>query len=501
MNKLHTIISAALISLVPSLTGCMAAHSHVSSKPAAPPPTPLSTSEEVEAWRRQIPASASPSELKIPAPQVSTLPNGLCVYVLPRATGVVSLSLVVRQGAEATSQGKSGLAPLLARMLTEATKKHNAFELAEAAENFGATLNSSAQRDSIEVSLDASPSDYERALELLSEVVREPAFNFRDFERVRSQWLDDLLAERQSPMALASAVALRALYGAYRGAPISGAVSDVKKLHITDLKEWHATTVVPTNSALIAVGPIEQDRLMKSAQAAFGNWKAPALAPKTVDYSPAPKGSHQIIIVDRKGAVQSALFAVQPFPRRLEAGHEARLLLSDVFGGLFTSRINMNLREAHAYTYGAHSNVVANRNFGVFMVQTSVRTDVTAESLREVLSELSAITTTKPTRPIENEELARARADLVHRLGAHLEQNRILAGDLASVFVQGLPQDYFSRLPALYSGLDTNAVVSQQSLIQPDKFTIVIVGDRAAIEPPLTKAGFTIVSPDPAWLD
>ena len=501
MNKLHSIISAAALSLVPALTGCMASPSHVSSKPAAPPPTPLSASEEVEAWRRQMPASGSPAALDMPAPKVSTLPNGLSVYVLPRATAVVSLSLVVRQGAEATSPGKSGLAPLLARMLTEATRKHNAFELAEAAENFGATLNSSAQRDSIEVSLDASPNDYERALELLSEVVREPAFDFRDFERVRSQWLDDLLAERQSPMALASTVALRALYGTYRGAPINGAVSDVKKLQVTDLKEWHASTVVPTNSALIAVGPIEQGRLLKTAEAAFGNWKAPAIARKAVEYSPAPKGSRQVIIVDRKGAVQSALFAVQPFPRRLEPGHEARLLLSDVFGGLFTSRINMNLRETHAYTYGAHSSVIANRNFGVFIVQTSVRTDVTAESLNEVLSELSAITPPKPTRPIENEELARARADLVHHLGAHLEQNRILAGDLASVFVQGLPQDYFSRLPGMYSGLDANAVVSQQSLIQPDKFTIVIVGDRAAIEPPLTKAGFTIVSPDPAWLD
>jgi len=386
-------------------------------------------------------------------------------------------------------------------MLTEATTKHDPFQLAEAAESLGSSLSSFAQRDYVEVKLDALPSDCNRALELLSEVIRQPAFNAKDFERVRSQWLDDLLAERQSPMALASTVALRALYGTYRGAPVNGSISDVKKLQLADLRQWHRANVVPANSAVIIAGPVEAATVLETVTRTFGNWAAPRSIVKRIQYPATPKGSHQVIIVDRKGAVQSAIFAIQPFPRRDEPGYEARLVLSDILGGLFTSRINMNLREVHAYTYGAHSSVVANRNFGVFAVQTSVRTDVTAPSTKEILSELAAVASPKPTRPVESDELARARADLVHRLGSHLEQNFMLAHDLASVFVYDLQKDYFSRLPNLYAGIGTDAVIGQQPLIEPDKLTIVIVGDRGAIEPPLVQAGFTVIGAEPAWLD
>ena len=313
--------------------------------------------------------------------------------------------------------------------------------------------------------------------------------------------MDDLLAERQSPSSLATLVALRALYGTYRGAPINGSISDIKALQLSDLVDWHKTHIVPSQAALIIAGPVEPSTILNAAQKSFGAWRAVSAPVQGVQYDAAPKGNHQVIVVDRKGAVQSALLAVQPFPARREPGHEARLLLSDVFGGLFTSRINMNLREAHAYTYGAHSSVVANRNFGLFLIQTSVRTDVTADALKELLGELSAIAPPKPTRPLEPDELGRARADLIHRLGAHLEQNRILTGDLSTVFVNELGKDYFSRLPNLYAGLGTEAVTSQQSLIQPEKLTLVIVGDRATIEPGLKNAGFSVIAPDPAWLD
>jgi predicted Zn-dependent peptidase len=130
-----------------------------------------------------------------------------------------------------------------------------------------------------------------------------------------------------------------------------------------------------------------------------------------------------------------------------------------------------------------------------------VRTDVTAESVKELLAELSAIAAPKPTRPIEQDELGRAQADLVHRLGAHLEQNRILTGDLASVFVHDLGKDYFARLPEVYARLGTDAVASQQSLLQVEKLTLVIVGDLEAIEPSLKKAGFSVITPEPGWTD
>ena len=502
MNKIHKYLTRSLaVMSVTSLLGCEPAGRYGHIKPNAPPPAPLLPPSEPEAWRKQQPVSGASGQVNIPKPQVRTLENGMSVYIIPRPSGIVSISVVIKQGAEAAAPGKSGLAALVARMLTESTRRRNPFQLAEAAENFGSSLQSNAQRDLLEVSLESLSSDTGRAIELLSEVVREPAFSSQDFERVRSQWLDDLLAERQSPGALAALVGVRALYGTNSGAPVNGGVSDVKRLLLSDLQGWHSSHVVPRNAALIAVGPVEADSIFNVAKRAFGNWHDVPPQNSLAQYSATPHSSSNVIVVNRKDAVQSALFVAQPFPRRLESGHEARLLLNDIFGGLFTSRINMNLREAHAYTYGAHSSAVANRNFGVFIVQTNVRTDVTASSLKELLSELASISSPKTNRPITEDELTRARADLTHRLGSRLEQNRYLVNDLETIFAQGLGDDYFAKLPDTYTHLNSAEVTKQALLIEPDKCTVVIVGDQEKIEPSLIQAGFKVTSPESEWLD
>ena len=496
----HVMNMLALCS-VPLMLGCEPSVNRTHAKPIAPPPAPALSHSNPDSWRKQQPAHGASGRLDMPVPQVSVLENGMTIYSIPRKSGIVSMSVVVRQGAETTLPGKSGLAALVARMLTEGTRHRNPFQLAEAAENFGSTLHSSAQRDLIEVSLESLPSDTDRAIELLSEVVREPAFSSKDFERVRSQWLDDLLAERQSPSALAALVGMRALYGTYRGAPVNGSVSDVKKLQLSALKSWYALYVVPSSVTFIAAGPIEAENIVKTARSSFGNWHAASTPSQAAEYPRKTQSRNDVIVVDRKGAAQSAMFAAQPFPRRLDSGYEARLLLNDILGGLFTSRINMNLREAHAYTYGARSSVVANRNFGALIIQTDVRTDATAASLKELIGELSAVAYPAAIRPIGEDELGRARADLIHRLGARLEQNRNLVTDMETLFVQGLSPNYYANLPGIYAQLNKTEVGSQAALIHPDNFTIVIVGDQGKIEPTLIQAGFKTRAPEADWLD
>jgi predicted Zn-dependent peptidase len=306
---------------------------------------------------------------------------------------------------------------------------------------------------------------------------------------------------REESFQPAALVGMRALYGTYRGAPVNGSVSDVKRLQLSALKSWYGLYVVPSSVAFIAVGPIEAENIIKTARRSFADWHAASPPSQAVEYATKTQSSNDVIVVDRKGAAQSALFAAQPFPRRLDSGYEARLLLNDIFGGLFTSRINMNLREAHAYTYGARSSVVANRNFGAFIIQTDVRTDATAASLKELIGELSAVASPNAIRPIGEDELGRARADLIHRLGARLEQNRNLVTDMETLFVQGLSPNYYANLPGIYSQMDNTKVGTQAALIHPDNFTIVIVGDQGKIEPTLIQAGFKTRAPEADWLD
>lgn len=483
------------------LTACAHGGLRAIDKPAPPPPAPLMPLAVAEAWRNNQPTPGPAGHLQMPVPRVQRLENGIATYCMAQATGAVALSLVVSRGAEDARPGKSGEAALTARLLVESTKHRGVMELAKAVEMLGSTLSSSAQRDFVAVSLETLPSDTERGVELLSEVLREPAWSPIDFARVRDQWLDDLQAERQSPASLAALVGVRALFGRQRGAPVTGSITDVKSLSIGDLKSWYKAFVVPRDVALVAVGPIDCEQVVAAARKTLADWRSAPADRTRVRYEALKQERNRIVLVDRKGAVQSALFVAQPFPRRLDPGHEARLALNDVIGGLFTSRINMNLREKHAYTYGARSTVIANRNFGLFAAQTSVRTDATAPALTELLAELAAAGSAHPRKPPSEDELNKARADLVYRLGAHLEQNRSLANDVENMFVQGLDPSYLSLVSKTYTAITLEDLMKQSPLITPEMMTIVIVGDRASIQKPLEQHGFSVVEPEPGWTD
>lgn len=500
MNKwLYTLRRAFMAT--PLLLACTTSHVHTHQKPAAPPPTPLlPIKTDQDAWRTQKPPAGTAGDLAYPVPERDTLSNGLAVLCLHRNTGPEALSIIVKNGAEQTQVGKSGAAALLARLLSESTRKRGAIQLAEATEMLGSTLTSMSQRDSVGLALDTLAADVESGVALLGEAIRDPAWSGSDFERVRTQWLDDLKAERQSPHSLAALVALRALFGAQRGAPVNGSTPDVAALKLPTLHDWYNRLIHPGDTALVAVGPADCDRVRHAAKDTFGSWRPAATTPAPVDYhvSPAPR---RVILIDRKDSVQSALFVVQPLAKRLESGHEARVLLNEIIGGLFTSRINQNLREAHAYTYGAHSMMVAHRNFGLFVVQTSVRTDATAPALNELFNEIDALSKSPIAKPIVAAELERARADAVNRLGAHLESNRLIARDLETLFVQGLGDSYYSKFVQTFSAVNLDALTHESQRLDSHSMLVVIVGDRAAIEEQIVAAGYQVVPPDPAWLE
>jgi zinc protease len=408
---------------------------------ALPPPKPSAAANErapdPEPWRNQRPPAGPASELQFPTPEQAKLSNGLSLMVVRRAMPVASLSLVFRHGAAACPPGKSGLAGLTARLLTEGTKKHPSLALAEEIEQLGTTLDEDAGRDQSSLSLSALTADLDRAIELLGEVVSEPAFLPADFERVQKEWLDGLRAERQAPERLASLTALGTLLGKPHGSPVNGTLLDVQKLTVKDLVDFHRKAYVAGDATLIIVGDVDLATVQKSAERAFK--RLPATQSKleqTFTPPPAPPAK-RILLVDRPGAVQSALALAQPLPKRSAAGFEQRELLTTLFGGLFTSRLNLNLREEHAYTYGAHAQNIATEHWGAFYLATSVRSDVTAAALTEALKELSLLKDPKLGKPIRDEEVARARADLVQSVGARLEYGARIGRRYRSITISG----------------------------------------------------------------
>jgi zinc protease len=464
--------------------------------PAAPRAS-ASTAPDPESWRNERPKPGQPGELHFPVPEVVKLSNGLNVYLVKRPAAVVTLDFVVRHGASSVPEGKSGLAALTARMLVESTRRHKSRELAEAAESLGSPLTSSAGRDDSLVGLNALQTDVERALALLAEVVREPGFDPKEFERVRAEWVDQLVGERQAPERLAALAGLRLLNGPVNGAPVNGGLSDVKRLKVTDLKDFHGRYYVPSEAALVIVGNVGFDTLKPTLEKLFGGWRGPAPKKSTTPALPPPNPGLRLTVVDRPGAVQSALFAAQRLPARASQGFEAREVLSEIVGGLFTSRINTNLREKHAYTYGAGARQVATRNWGAFVVSSSVRTDATAPALVEIQHELALARDPGLGAPLTPEEVARGKAALLHALGAKLEHTSLIASAVVPLFSLNLGTDYYARYPSLIAGVSGTDLEAGQRMLAPEDLLVVVVGDVAAIRPACDKLGWKLeLAPD-----
>jgi zinc protease len=369
-------------------------------------------------------------------------------------------------------------------LMAEATKRHSHWALSEAAESLGSTLTGESNRDYVRLTIDTLPEDVDTGLALLGETLQEPAFEEADFQRLRSQRLDELRAERQNPTRLASLVGLRSVLGAELGSPVSGCPQSVKNLRLSDLKAWHQRSVQPRNTAVFVTGPITSKDVEGFVTKRFGRWKAtngPLLPRLEVPTLPRQK---TVYVLDRPGSVQSAVFVVEPFPKRQTEGYIAREHLDNVLGGLFTSRINQNLRETHAYTYGARTSVVATKYFGLFTCSTSVATEVTAPALTEIYRELLAIRGSTATSPLLAEELSRSSADLVQSLGAHLENNHRLLADLEQLYYA----EYAAQVPVV----SLADVAKETERFDLERIVTVVVGDATRMKPELEKAGFTV---------
>jgi zinc protease len=472
---------------------------------ALPPPKPSAEAKpakpDPEPWRMQRPPAGPASELHFPMPEQAKLSNGLQLMVVHKSVPAASLSLVFRHGGAACPPGKSGLAALTARMLTEGTRHHPGVKLAEEIEQLGTTLDEDAGRDSSSLSLSALTADLDRAIELLGEVVTEPAFLPADFERVQKESLDGLRAERQAPERLASLATLGTLLGKPHGSPVSGTLVDVQKLTVKDIADFHRKAYGAGDATLIVVGDVELGGVQKSAERAFrklGKGQSGLEQPFTPPPTPPAK---QILLVDRPGAVQSALTLASPLPKRSQPGYEQRELLTTLFGGLFTSRLNLNLREEHAYTYGAHAQNIATEHWGAFYIGTSVRTDVTADALKEAVKELNLLKDPKLGKPISAQEVARARADLVQSVGARLEYGARIGTSLAELWLHGLPLDYYQRYPGLLAAETPDTLSRVAAGLDIDHLVVVVVGDRALVEAPLKALGYQVVAAPAALIE
>jgi zinc protease len=434
-----------------------------------------------EPWRNDAPRPGPTAQATLPAARSFRLPNGLTVYwIESHALPIVAGQLVVRSGSAADPAGQPGLAAFTAAMLDEGTRTRDALAIASQLEGLGANLTTGSTFDGSYVTFDVLKPNAEQALAIVSDVALGPTFPEKDVERVRGDRLTTLLQQRDSPFQIAFRVMYPALYGPdhpYGHTPL-GTEEALKKITRDDIAAFYRSSYAPANAALVLAGDLTEAEARRLATQAFGGWSgqtAPTPAP------PAPTSiPERVVLVDMAGAPQTAIGIVQLGVKRSDPDFERLNVMNTILGGLFSSRVNLNLREKHGYTYGAFSSLVETRGVGPLFVGSAVRADVTGASVREMLNEAQGMTRAEVTP----DELALAKDSIARSLPALFETTRSAVGTAGQLFLFDLPPDYYAGLPARLASMTAGEVfAATRRHLAPDRMLVVAVGDRAQAEP------------------
>ena len=441
----------------------------------------LPAAEQQAPDRTKPPLLGPPPALKLPPIEKRSLSNGLPVWIVGmHEVPVVNISLVVRAGAGADPAGKFGLANFTAAMLDEGAGTRSALELADAIDFLGASLSTGSSFDASTVRLHTPVSKLDDALPLLADVALRPSFPPTEIDRLRKERLTSLLQTRDNPAALASAAFARLVFGARHryGTLAMGNEASNGEMSVADLKTFYTTYYQPSHAHLLVVGDVQAAAMLPKLEQAFGGWTtAGAATPPPVP--PATQhGARQIYLVDKPGAAQSQIRIGWVGVPRSSPDYHVLDVMNTVLGGSFSSRLNMNLREKHGYSYGAGSFFDMRSSAGPFVASAGVQSDKTVESLREFFAELEGI-----RQPIPAPELTRAKNLQALSFPGTFETTAGMAGNLIDLIVYNLPErfltEYVGKIQAV-TPEDVQRAAAQY--VQPDKFAVVIVGDLASIE-------------------
>jgi predicted Zn-dependent peptidase len=437
-----------------------------------------------QATDRSKPPTLGPApQLKLPAIQKRTLSNGVAVWLVEaHEVPLVQVTLLMKAGSSDDPVGKYGLASLAAAMLDEGAATRSALEIADEIDFLGADLGTSSTFDASAVRLGVPVSRLGPALTVMADVALRPTFPEAELERLRTERLTDLLQARDDAASVAPMAFARLLYGASHryGTSAVGTPASIKGITAADLKAFHSAAYQPANATLIAVGDITADAVVPQLEKHFGTWRGAASAPSrpTVPAASQP-AQRQIVVVDMPGAEQSQIRIGWVGVSRSSPDYFTLQVLNTILGGSFTSRLNQNLREQHGYSYGASSRFDMRLAAGPFFAGAGVQTDKTSEALREFFNELTAI-----GKPVSAEELTKAKNYIAFGFPSSFETISDFSAQLEQLIVYGLPDRYYEDYVKNVQAVTADAVQkAAATYIQPQKFLVVVVGDRKVIEP------------------
>jgi zinc protease len=438
--------------------------------------------------RSRPPAPGPLRPFHFPPVRRRTLDNGLEVVVAENhAFPVATFDLMFPSGGLAETEERGGLAALTAGLLESGAGGRDAARLAEEIDRLGLALETGVSWDTSLAGFTALTSRLEAGLGILADMVVRPELPEHEVERIRDERLAAIAQRRADPSSLADE--LVALYTFPDGHPfgrrMGGSGSTLSTLTRADVAEFHASHYLPRGAWLCAAGDVTLDGVCALAERLFAGWSGTTPAPRSPE-TPARFDQATIILADRPGSVQSEVRVGHVGMERTADDYFAVTVMNAILGGLFSSRLNLNLRERLGYTYGASSSMLMRRLPGTFTISSAIQSEGTAHSVSEMLRDMRQL----QEELVPEAELADARSYMAGTFPLALQTTDGLAGKLSTLAVYGFPDDYFDTYAERLMAVTAEEVrQAARRRLMPDRAVAVVVGDAGQLRGPLEELG------------
>jgi len=430
-----------------------------------------------EAERARMPEPTEPVAPTTPPVADFRLDNGMRVLVVEKAgLPLVSARLNLDAGSSHEPAGRAGLAAMTAALLTQGTATRTAPQIATEIEQLGASVGAGSGPDFTNIYANAPANVFPQVVDLMADLVRNPAFAAEELERQRDQTLDGLRVALATPGPVAAQAAARLIYGdAAYGAPGSGTLTTLPALTREDVAIFHQQRYRPIDATLVFSGAIDEAEARAMAEAAFGDWTNPSAVGAAFDPS-GPALAPRIIVIDQPGAGQAAVTVALRGVSRTDADYFPLTLGNTLLGGSFTSRLNQEIRIKRGLSYGTRSSLGIRREDGLFTASAQTRNDAAVEVADLILAEVARLSTTQPTPS----ELTTRQAILTGAFGSQLETVDGVGGLVAGLALYDLPMSDLAAYVGRVEAIDGPAVQAAFAEHLPvDRASLVIVGDAA----------------------
>lgn len=449
----------------------------------------LSNSLNTVAQQEEPPAPATPRSVHFPTPVEKYLANGLRVIAVERGgSSIVTAMMLIKTGGEVDPPTLAGLADMTAGLIAKGSRKRSAPQIAEAIEALGGSLETGARWDESFAKVDVMTSNLASAIEILSDVVRNPVFSQAELSRLRQQTLDDLTLALSEPGILADFVAARVVYGSGPyGHRSSGTPETISRINRNHVAQMHARYYRPDNAILIIAGDLNSDLAFEIAEKNFAGWRKPASPlPQPVSRGIGKEvgDSQRVVVVDMDHAGQAAVMVSRAALSRTDPDYFRGIVANSVLGGGYSARLNQEIRIKRGLSYGAGSFLDFRRGAGPFIATTQTKNESGAIVAGIIIEELDRLS----TAAIPDEELATRKAALIGTFARSLETTAGLAAQVGHLAIYGLGLDEINNyIRSVQSVTPGEIQTLAKNKLSARSAHIVIVGDAKAFLPELKK--------------